>query len=146
MLREFAVNLSDRRIGAPLSALTFFVRPPHKIGKIIFVHGNNLLAALPATRIFDQGDGALPQPGSRLCPTSIIFRMVTQRTQLRENPHNERRLNARHSQSALAGRIVAMNPLFDPIALHFVLTIVSIAGVAGILMAAAAMAGRNSQG
>jgi hypothetical protein len=39
-----------------------------------------------------------------------------------------------------------MNPLFDPIVLHFVLAIVSIAGVAGILMAAVAMADRNSQG
>lgn len=48
MLRELAVNPSDRRIGAPVGALTFLVRPPHEIGKIIFVHGANLLAALPS--------------------------------------------------------------------------------------------------
>jgi hypothetical protein len=65
---------------------------------------------------------------------------------LRENPDNEVGLNARHFQSAQAGRIVAMNPLFDPIVLHFVLTFTGITAVAGILMAAAVMADRNSHG
>jgi hypothetical protein len=65
---------------------------------------------------------------------------------LRENPNNQPPLNARHSPSAQAGRIVAMNPLFDPIILHCVLTIVGITAVVGILMAAAAMADQNWEG